>query len=434
MTMTPRLELRQGQALVMTPRLQQALKMLRMSNQELGEHVAGLVEANPLLEPVRLPRRLDFAPRGDGPSAVDLAEASETLREHLLRQVGATRGERPVLAAAAAVVEELEADGYLRVPLEEVVSRHRLDPDAAQAGLALVQGLDPAGVGARTLGECLTLQLADRGQLDAAMAAVIENLSLLASGGVVALAQACGMPEEALAAKLKLLRAVDPKPGARFGDAPVSLVVPDVLVRRSSTGWDVEVNGETLPRVLMNNVYNAKLGLRDKTARAYISECRVQAVWLIRSLEQRARTILKVTTAIVGHQEAFFSHGVRGLKPLNQRTVADRIGLHESTVSRVTAQKYLSCERGIFSLRSFFSQGLETISGEAVSSAAVQDRIRSIIAAEGAKRILSDDRIVSMLHGEGIDIARRTVAKYRDGMGIPSSVERRRLKGSGGAT
>lgn len=436
MTITPRLELRQSQSLVMTPRLQQSLKMLRMSNLELAEHVAGIVEANPLLEapPRAAERPIPTAPAGraapaDGAaSAIDLVAATVTLAEHLRAQVRLARADPPVLAAALAVIEELDPDGYFRSDAGEVALRHGLSGAAVEAGLALVQDCDPSGVGARSLAECLRIQLRDRGLLEPPLESLLGGLDLLAAGRTAELAARCGVAPQAISEMLGLLRGLNPKPGAGFAEETVSVVVPDVFVRRTSTGWDVELNTETLPRVLVNNVYAQRLRTRDGAALAYISECRAQAGWLVRSLEQRARTILTVAGAVVAHQEHFFARGISGLRPLTQRTLAEKLGLHESTVSRVTAGKYLACERGTFEMHFFFSQAIPMAGGETVSAAAVQDRIRTLIREEIPARTLSDDRIVVILQREGIDIARRTVAKYRDGMGIPSSVMRRRLK------
>jgi len=333
------------------------------------------------------------------------------------------------IEAALVLADELEDDGYLRVPLAEVGTRHRLAARALLQGLALVQACDPSGVGARNLRECLALQLRDRDRLDPAMAALLDNLALAARGERGRLMALCGIDAEDLDDMLAELRALDPKPGLRFTEARVEVALPDVHVRRGRDGaWTVELNSETLPRVLVNNVYAVQMG-GDAAARAFISECSASANWLVRSLEQRARTILRVATEIVLRQERFFETGVSGLKPLTQRAVAEKLGLHESTVSRVAAGKYLSCAQGLFAFHFFFTSAIQAVSGgEAFSSAAVQERIRVLVQGEPAGRPLSDDQLVTRLNGEGIGIARRTVAKYREGMGIPSSVERRRLK------
>jgi RNA polymerase sigma-54 factor len=437
MALTPRLEVRQRQALVMTPQMLQSVKLLQMSNLDLADFVAEQVERNPLLE---------FRPRAAAPPSVassgvrsgtqgsgapDLMQtiaAEVTLWQHLHAQIGAMRLSPDRAEAALLVADELEDDGYLRVPLDEVASRHRLSVAEVAAALATVQSCDPAGVGARSLGECLALQLRDRDRLDPAMQSLLANLPLVAAGRRVELQARCGVDAEDLADMLAELRALDPRPGDRFATAAVQVAVPDVYVTRTrSGGLTVELNGETLPRVLVSNIYAAGISANTAETRAFISECRASAGWLVRSLEQRARTILKVATEMVRHQERFFEHGVGQLRPLTRRMVAERVKLHESTVSRVTAGKYLACDQGVFELRHFFSAALQSLSGgEDLSAAAVQDRIRQVIGAEEGSRTLSDDRIVAILNAEGIDIARRTVAKYREGMGIPSSVERRR--------
>ena len=438
MSLAPRIELRQTQSLVMTPQLQQAIKLLQMSNLALADYLAAEVEKNPLLElaPRAAPSggpgsALPRGAHGDG-SYLDTMASEITLSEHLHAQLRAMRAPAAAIEAALLIGDELEDDGYLRVSLEEVADRHRLSPAEARAGLALVQSCDPSGIGARDLRECLALQLRERDRLDPAMQTLLDNLPLAARGRLGALQLLCQVDAEDVTDMLAELRALDPKPGLRFNQAPVESAIPDVHVRRApGGGWTVELNTETLPRVLVNNIYAADVRKGDAAARGFLSECSASANWLVRSLEQRARTILKVATEIVGRQEGFMDLGVSALRPLTQRAVAEKLGLHESTVSRVTAGKYLSCDQGCFEFRYFFSSAVQAVSGgEAFSSAAVQDRIRTLVEGERAARILSDDKIVAALKGEGIDIARRTVAKYREGMGIPSSVERRRLKTS----
>ena len=433
MALSPRIELRQSQALVMTPQLQQAIKLLQMSNLQLADYLTAEVEKNPLLELAPAPAPASGggarAGAGDG-SYLDTLAAEVTLYDHLREQIGAMRAPAGVIEAALILADELEEDGYLRVPLAEVASRHRLRAADALAGLRLVQACDPAGVGARDLKECLALQLAERDRLDPAMQAMLENLALVARGRLGELGARCGVDAEDIADMLAELRALDPKPGLRFARDPVQSAVPDVHVRRAPEGgWTVELNSETLPRVLMNNVYAARARGRDAATRAFISECSASASWLVRSLEQRARTILKVATEIVERQDRFFSAGVSELRPLTQRAIAGKLGLHESTISRVATGKYISCDQGCFDFRFFFSSAIQSVSGgEAFSAAAVQERIRGLVQAERRPGSLSDDKIVVLLKDEGIDIARRTVAKYREGMGIPSSVERRRLR------
>jgi RNA polymerase sigma-54 factor len=432
MALSPRIELRQSQALVMTPQLQQAIKLLQMSNLELAEFLAAEVEKNPLLELAPPPPAPGGSARGAGGegSYLDTLAAEVTLYDHLREQIGAMRAGAEGIEAALILAGEIEEDGYLRVPLAEVASRHRLRAADALAGLKLVQACDPAGVGARDLKECLGLQLADRDRLDPAMQAMLDNLALVARGRLGELEARCGVDAEDIADMLAELRALDPKPGLRFARQPVETAVPDVHVRRAPEGgWTVELNAETLPRVLTNNVYAASVRGRDAATRAFISECSASASWLVRSLEQRARTILKVATEIVERQDRFFSGGVAELRPLTQRAVAGKLGLHESTISRVATGKYLSCDQGCFDFRFFFGSAIQAVAGgDAFSAAAVQERIRGLVQRERRPGSLSDDKIVLLLKEEGIDIARRTVAKYREGMGIPSSVERRRLR------
>lgn len=438
MALSPRLEIRQTQSLVMTPQLQQAIKLLQMSNLELAEYLAAEVEKNPLLEvapPVPAGTGTGGGAGGgadDDGNWIEGVAAEVTLHAHLQAQIGAMRGPPAAIEAALLIADELEEDGYLRSSLADVAARHRLRAADALAGLTLVQACDPLGVGARDLKECLALQLRERDRLDPAMAAMLDNLALVARGRLDELERACGVDAEDIADMLAEIRALDPKPGLRFARPRVEVAVPDVHVRRGPNGsWTVELNTETLPRVLMNNVYATQVRGADDTTRAFVSECSARASWLIRSLEQRARTILKVATEVVRRQERFFEVGTSGLRPLTRRAVAEQLGLHESTVSRVASGKFLACEQGCFEFQHFFVSAIQAVSGgEAFSSAAVQERIRGLVQAEPASRILSDDKIVAVLKGEGIDIARRTVAKYREAMGIPSSVDRRRLKGS----
>ncbi|MBP7001640.1 RNA polymerase factor sigma-54 [Amaricoccus sp.] len=435
MALAPRIEIRQGQALVMTPQLQQAIRFLQMSNLALTDYVAAEVEKNPFLElasPPPLPAggaRIGRASAGpiDG---LDATPATVSLADHLQAQIGAARAAPSVVTAARLLAEELEEDGYLRAPLAEVAARHRLAASDVERGLALVQSCDPVGVGARTLAECMALQLRERDRLDPAMRALVENLVLLARGRTEELQAICGVDAADFADMLAELRALDPKPGLRFAEAPTQAVAPDVyVVRAPGGGWTVELNTETLPRVLVDNRYVAQLAGKDGPTRAYVSEMSAAANWLARSLEQRARTILRVASALARHQEGFFDAGPGRLRPLTRRALADRLGLHESTISRVTADKYVACEQGVIEMRGLFSATIQSSAGgEGVSAAAVQSRIRAMIAREAAARPVSDDALVNLLAEEGIEIARRTVAKYREGMGIPSSVERRRSR------
>ncbi len=327
MALTPRLEIRQNQSLAMTPQMQQAIKLLAMSNLELAEFVAEQAERNPLLDIVQrpspaVPTRRAAPSGGDSDALQSLAE-DISLWQHLRAQIGAMRLSPDLADMASLVADELEDDGYLRAPLEEVARRHRLSARDAIRALATVQSCEPTGVGARSLQECLALQLRDRDRLDPAMQALLANLKLAAAGRMSQLETICGVDAADLADMLAELRDLDPRPGARFQVAPTQTAVPDVFVHRTgSGGLAVELNTDTLPRVLVNNVYAAGLAGGDAKARAFVSECRTSANWLVRSLEQRARTILKVATDIVRHQEGFFDGGVEHLRPLTQRDVA----------------------------------------------------------------------------------------------------------------
>ena len=295
-----------------------------------------------------------------------------------------------------------------------------------------MQGFDPCGVFARDLRECLMLQLKEQDRCDPAMAVFVENLHLLAVHDLAALKRAARVSDEDLLDMIGEVRRLNPKPGLRYGSAPAQPIVPDVLVRALPDGsFHVELNSETLPRVLVNRSYyaNVSKSTTRKEDRSYLVDCFQTANWLVKSLDQRARTILKVAQEIVRQQDAFFSYGVRHLRPLNLKTVADAIAMHELTVSRVTANKYMATNRGLLELKYFFTSAIAaTSAGDAHSSELVRDRIRAMIEAEAAGGVLSDDKIVERLRDDGIDIARRTVAKYRELLRIPSSVQRRRRK------
>jgi RNA polymerase sigma-54 factor len=295
----------------------------------------------------------------------------------------------------------------------------------------VLHGFEPTGVMARDVRECLALQLRDRDRLDPAMDALLSNLDLLARRDMVALRKACGVDDEDLRDMISELKALTPRPGAAFGGEPSHAVSPDVYVREGPGGlWHVELNSDTLPRVLVDQRYHARVsgGARTDADKAFLSDCMASAGWLVRSLDQRARTILKVSSEIVRQQDGFLAYGVQHLRPLNLKTVADAIGMHESTVSRVTSNKYIATPRGLFELKFFFTSSIASSEGgEAHSAESVRHRIRQLIEAERTDtEVHSDDTIVDILKEAGVDIARRTVAKYREAMRIPSSVERRR--------
>jgi RNA polymerase sigma-54 factor len=331
-----------------------------------------------------------------------------------------------------ALIDEIDEAGYFRADLASVTERLGAPPALVEETLRIIQTFEPAGVGARDLAECLAIQLRERDRFDPAMAALVGNLELVARREHSALKRVCGVDDEDLAAMLAELRALNPKPGNAYGAVMVQPVIPDVMVRPGPDGaWLVELNSGTLPRVLVNQTYYATVarGRRKDTDKAYLADCLQTANWLVKSLDQRARTILKVATEIVRQQDAFLAYGVQHLRPLNLKTVAEAIGMHESTVSRVTSNKYMATTRGIFELKYFFTAAIASAEGgDAYSAEAVRYRIRRLIDEEPADDVLSDDTIVKVLRDAGIDIARRTVAKYREAMRIPSSVQRRREK------
>ena len=475
MGLGPQIQLRQSQQLVMTPQLTQAIKLLTLSNLELEAAVAEEIAKNPLLEmgpseesdsiaePVSeepsapslsdelIPggggeddRPLDYdfneqaletdsfadvaASGGEGDGFdFDRLEACETsLCEHLIAQLHGASG--PTALLAEIIVQQLDENGYLTTPLADIARDAGATRAEAEQALKLVQDLDPAGVGARSLSECLALQARAVDRYDPAMARLIDNLDLLAKGRMNDLKRICGVDEEDLADMISELRAYDPKPGRSFIAAGSEQVSPDVFVRKTREGYAVELNGAALPRLLVNRRYyqELKAGPQDKNSRAWLSECLASANWLVRALDQRARTIVKVVSEIVKRQQGFFDHGAEALTPMTLRQVADAIEMHESTVSRVTSNKYLLCDRGLLELKYFFSSGVASSDGEGegASAEAVKTAIRDIIDREA--EVLSDDAIAALLKQRGFDCARRTVVKYRESMAIGSSVQRRR--------
>jgi RNA polymerase sigma-54 factor len=488
MSIGPRLDLRQSQSLVMTPQLQQAIRLLALSNLEVESFIAEEIERNPLLDtgggedgpaaeapaaeaPAEAleadalgageaPLDLDLndenihqdsaADRaldgglgmaglsgggwdGDGPDFDAFAAEGASLHEHLLAQAGERLSGADLLIARH-IIEQLDETGYLSVPTLELANRLGAAPAEVERVLAIVQTFDPAGIAARSLAECLALQAKDADRYDPAMARLIDNLAYLAKGNLAALKRICGVDDEDLGDMIRELRAYDPKPGCRFaGGERIEAVVPDVFVARRAFGWAVELNGATLPRLLVNRRYYAELTEgADRRSKAWLSECLASANWLMKALDQRARTIVKVATEIVKQQDGFFRHGVAQLRPLTLRQVAEAIGMHESTVSRVTSNKYLACDRGLYELKYFFTSGIQSNDGgDAVSAEAVKSHIKALIAAENSHAILSDDQLVELLRAKGFDIARRTVAKYREAIGLGSSVQRRRQKAIG---
>ena len=368
-----------------------------------------------------------------GPDLDALADGGESLADHLLAQAGAVLGGADMIVAAH-LIDQIDEAGYLTASLLDIANRLGVPLARVEAVLVEIQTFDPTGVGARNLAECLALQAKEADRYDPCMARLLDNLDLVARGDLPRLKRICEVDDEDLGDMIRELRNYDPKPGLRFGGEAVQAVVPDIFIARRQSGWAIEINAATLPRVLVNQSYYAELssGPQDKASRSWLSDCLASANWLVKALDQRQRTIIKVATEIVKQQEEFFLKGVAHLRPMTLKQIADAIEMHESTVSRVTSNKYLSCARGLFELKYFFTSAIQSADGgDAVSAEAVKSAIRSLIAGEG-KKILSDDTLVDLLKAKGFDIARRTVAKYREAMGIGSSVQRRRQKALGG--
>ncbi|MGF1660516.1 MAG: RNA polymerase factor sigma-54 [Rubrimonas sp.] len=503
MALTPRLELRQAQSLVMTPQLRQAIQMLQMSGVELSAFLAAEVERNPLIEladpaaqpidpapfdgagreaqpppapPERIAvdaeiRRADLdgadsrveaaqdnlyesaepsalrGPSGakagsgaggrdpfdpEGEDAASRLAQGVTLAQHVVAQLGLARLAPQTRLVAEALACELDEAGYLRVDPAEAAARLGAPQGMVEQAMAAIRACEPTGVGARDLAECLALQLAERDRLDPAMAALLARLDELPRTPAPRMAERVGVSLEDLEDMLAEIRRLDPRPGLAFSGGVADPVIPDVLARPDGAGgWVVELNPDAAPRVLVDRSYAARVAPRNgagcRETRMFLADCAQSASWLTRSLDQRARTILSISAEIVRAQAGFFDHGVGALRPMTLRAVAEAAGVHESTVSRATANKFIATPRGLFELKFFFSAALASSDGgEAHSAQAVRGRIRALIDAEPPGRPLSDDALVAMLRSEGVDVARRTVAKYREGMGIGSSVARRR--------
>jgi len=507
MALSQRLEVRQSQALVMTPQLMQAIKLLQLSSLDLAAYVEGELERNPLLErtgeedPASAGEAQDqeaerdnsnsgaadwigaeletsrssieqglgtelenVFPDDSGDKSADVREpqpgaysdwsgagstvgegynleafvsAETTLVDHLAGQMALAISNPAGRMIGQYLIDMVDEAGYLSGDLDAVAEKLGARQSDVELVLAVLQTFDPPGVCARNLTECLAIQLKDRDRYDPAMQALVEHLDLVAKRDLASLRRLCGVNDEDLADMIAEIRMLNPKPGLTFGSVTVQPIVPDVFVRPAPDGtWQVELNSETLPKVLINQRYYAQVSgtTRNEKEKAYLADCLQTATWLVRALDQRAKTILKVSSEIVRQQDGFFARGVQYLRPLNLKVVADAIGMHESTVSRVTANKYMATSRGIFELKYFFTSAIAAADGgEAHSAEAVRHRIRQLIDDESAESVLSDDTIVEKLRNAGIDIARRTVAKYREAMRIPSSVQRRREKQATGA-
>ena len=361
--------------------------------------------------------------------------AEVTLSDHLAEQLSVAVSAPAQRMIGQYLIDLVDEAGYLPQDLGQAAERLGASEQAVAKVLAVLQRFDPPGVCARNLSECLAIQLRELDRYDPAMQALVENLDLLARRDISALRKLCGVDDEDITDMIGEIRRLNPKPGLKFGAARTQTVVPDVYVRPGPDGgWHVELNSDTLPKVLVNQTYYSELSktIRKDGEKSYFTDCLQNATWLVRALDQRARTILKVATEIVRQQDGFFTHGVAHLRPLNLKAVADAIQMHESTVSRVTANKYMATNRGVFELKYFFTASINAADGgEAHSAEAVRHQIKGLIDEENEADILSDDRIVEILREKGIDIARRTVAKYRESLRIPSSVERKRKLASG---
>ncbi len=367
---------------------------------------------------------------------IDSYTASKiTLSDHLLEQISLMFSDQLKLIISHQLVNNLDERGYLDITCEEIATLLNVEEHEVISVLKELHSCEPLGVFARDLPECLAIQLKERDRLDPLMMKLLDNLHFIAKHDFLTLEREIGASKEDISDMLSELRELDPKPALAFDGAPMQAIIADIFVRKSNDGsWLIELNSEILPRILINQNYYALVSkkLRDKQEKIFLSDCMQTANWLTKSLDQRAQTILKVATEIVRFQNGFFHHGVSKLKPMTLKMVADEIEMHESTVSRVTANKYISCERGLFEMKYFFTSALASNIGQAEHSAeAVRYSIKNLIKEESDKAILSDDKIGQMLQEElGVDIARRTVAKYRESMNIPSSIIRRRQKKS----
>ena len=469
-TPTQSLDLRQSQNLVMTPQLQQAIKMLQLNNVELSEFIEEELEKNPLLEKaekepdtqtdspeetpsepekdniqdqfddsfdagtVQIGSGGDIKFEGNDSSFEDRLTGEKTLRDHLNEQLLIACEDGRDRMIGSLLIDQLDESGYLRIDHTQLTEQLGCSLERIEKLLQIMRGFDPTGIFAADLPDCLALQLTEKKTFDEPMQKLLENLDLIAKFEHKKLAQMCGVNETYLQDMLAEIRELNPKPAGDFDHLIVQTAIPDVLMKRRPKnvggGWRVELNHETLPKVLVNQEYVAEISsmATQKKDKDYLNTQLSSANWLIRAMDQRAQTILKTATAIIEHQDAFFNYGIEFLKPLTLKEIAEEIDMHESTISRVTTGKYMGTPRGLFELKFFFSTALQNADGVAHSSEAIKARIKSLIEAEDPKKILSDDKLVTLLKEEKIDLARRTVAKYREAMNIGSSVQRRREK------
>lgn len=471
MSVTPRLDLKLKQSLLMTPQLQQAIKLLQMSNLELTEYLKAELEKNPLLETedetlarVELKEKTQETENQDYdeqhtkeiPLDVDEEYADSvntweekkihsdhenvleqtisskvSFKDHVINQINLAFAGNAERIIALNLLDMLDPSGYLVGELSEIEKMLNCSLQRIEQVLQVLKTFEPTGIFSRSLSECLASQLKEKNRLDPAMQILLDHLALLAARDYQRLQEFCGVESDDLQEMIKEIRALNPKPASIFEHSIIQPVIPDLIMRSKTDGsWTVELNSATLPRVLINNDYLIEINLltSKKEEKHFINEKIASANWLIKSLQQRANTILKTAAEIVIQQQDFFNKGIAFFKPLTLKDVAAAIEMHESTISRVTTNKYIATPRGVFELKYFFSQSLSGTEGQNLSAEAVKFRIKNLIASENPKKILSDDQIVSILNKEGIDIARRTVAKYREAMKIGSSVQRRKTK------
>jgi RNA polymerase sigma-54 factor len=436
----------------MTPQLRQAISLLQMTNAELADHIAEEVEKNPLLELVEpevphddlvpsfeVAPRISTEPVARIPSTVSVEspdsfdpfeniEDEKSLRDLLREQIHLSERNPARAAIALVLIDELDEHGLLTAPMFEIADRLGIPQAAVEDALETLQACDPVGIGARNLQECLEIQLKDAGGFTPLMQVLTTNLGVLGDNDLLKLEALADVSRVELDEAIFALRQLNPRPAAHFDNGFVQIAVADVTVTPSSVGgWAVELNTEALPKALVNEKYYSEVAKNGSKASEFVTECRANARFLVKAMDQRAKTILRVATVIVRHQNRFFGEGINGLRPLTLSAVAKELDIHESTVSRVTNGKYLYCQRGTFELRFFFVQGIgRNDGGRDIAAPVVREQIRKLVAEEQPDKVLSDKKIAKILQEDGVDVARRTVAKYREAMGILSSSRRRR--------
>lgn len=453
----------QKQKITLTSQVIQSLRLLQFGQVELNDFLNEQAERNPLIE---IATGWDVAAKagegaaGDasraagandgfgyrsyvhgggvsaggspGPGIESFGASEMSLRKHLTAQIAYSVHDPADRVIAQEIVGSLEDDGYFRRDPEDLANMLGIDVEHVLAVLRQVQGFEPAGIAARDLAECLRLQLEDRGEVSPAMSALLDNLALVGNFDFKKLSRLCGVSKQEVLGLLNRLRELDPRPGYRYSNDPVLPALPDVQVEmHEDGGFTVELNTSLLPRVLIDRKYYSEIraASRGQEDAKFVMDCMKNANWLAKNVDQRARTILQVATEIVKRQRGFFEYGLKELKPLHLRDIAEAIGMHESTIYRATTNKYVMTPRGMFELKFFFANALGTLDEQGeMSTESVRQKIRQMIEAEGSDRILSDNAIMKALQSDGIDIARRTVAKYREMLNIPTSRKRKRIK------